>query len=92
MSHNTKIGIVTAAGYTEAGRYYERLHGLLEAVRISTMLTLEQKENLIVMGESSQEHEPESANAKKAANPIFSLSSRSILPICSNGFRAGIGF
>ncbi len=51
MSHNTKIGIVTAAGYIEAGRYYERLHGLLEAVRISTMLTLEQKQNLIVMGE-----------------------------------------
>ena len=56
MSHNTKIGIVTAAGYIEAGRYYERLHGLLEAVRTSTMLTLEQKHNLIVMGETSQEH------------------------------------
>jgi IMP and pyridine-specific 5'-nucleotidase len=53
MSHNTKIGIVTAAGYTEARRYYERLHGLLEAVRTSTMLTMEQKQNLIVMGESS---------------------------------------
>jgi IMP and pyridine-specific 5'-nucleotidase len=53
MSHNTKIGIVTAAGYTEARRYYERLHGLLEAVRTSTMLTMEQKHNLIVMGKSS---------------------------------------
>jgi IMP and pyridine-specific 5'-nucleotidase len=50
MSRNTKIGIVTAAGYTEASRYYERLHGLLDAVRDSALLTLEQKNNLIVMG------------------------------------------
>jgi IMP and pyridine-specific 5'-nucleotidase len=53
MSRNTKIGIVTAAGYLEAGRYYERLHGLLEAVKASTILTLEQKQNLVVMGEAS---------------------------------------
>lgn len=32
MSKGTRIGIVTAAGYTEAERYYERLYGLLEAV------------------------------------------------------------
>jgi len=50
MSHNTKIGIVTAAGYTEAEKYYGRLHGLLEAIKASTLLTPEQKQNLIVMG------------------------------------------
>lgn len=53
MSHDTKIGIVTAAGYTEAERYYGRLHGLLEAVKASTVLTSAQKQNLIVMGKHS---------------------------------------
>lgn len=60
MSNDTKIGIVTAAGYTEAERYYGRLHGLLEAVKASTILTDTQKQNLIVMGNSldfqSQNH------------------------------------
>jgi IMP and pyridine-specific 5'-nucleotidase len=50
MSYGTKIGIVTAAGYTEAERYYGRLHGLLEAIKTSTVLTPLQKENLVVMG------------------------------------------
>lgn len=50
MSHNTKIGIVTAAGYTEAERYYGRLHGLLDAIKNSTLLTPEQKLNLMIMG------------------------------------------
>lgn len=50
MSQNTKIGIVTAAGYTEAERYYQRLHGLLESVKASDILTTDQKKNLIVMG------------------------------------------
>ncbi|TGO47509.1 hypothetical protein BOTNAR_0521g00050 [Botryotinia narcissicola] len=53
MSHNTKIEIVTAAGYTEAEKYYGRLHGLLEAIKTSTILTPEQKQNLIVMGGES---------------------------------------
>ncbi|RFU25963.1 hypothetical protein B7463_g10369, partial [Scytalidium lignicola] len=53
MSFGTKIGIVTAAGYTEAERYYGRLHGLLEALKASTVLTPEQKENLVVMGGES---------------------------------------
>lgn len=65
MSHNTKIGIVTAAGYIEAGRYYERLHGLLEAVRTSTMLTMEQKQNIIVMGESQLGNRSADANFKR---------------------------
>ena len=50
MSHNTKIGIVTAAGYTEAEKYYGRLHGLLEAIKASTLLHPQQKQNLIIMG------------------------------------------
>lgn len=50
MSLNTKIGIVTAAGYTEAERYYGRLHGLLEAIKSSDLLTDTQKHNLVVMG------------------------------------------
>ncbi|RAL68512.1 hypothetical protein DID88_007240 [Monilinia fructigena] len=53
MSHNTKIGIVTAAGYTEADKYYGRLHGLLEAIKASKILTPEQKKNLLVMGGES---------------------------------------
>ncbi|KAI6712985.1 hypothetical protein JHW43_004454 [Diplocarpon mali] len=53
MSNDTKIGIVTAAGYTEAERYYGRLHGLLEAVKASTLLTTAQKQNLMVMGGES---------------------------------------
>lgn len=50
MSRNTKIGIVTAAGYTEAEKYYGRLHGLLKAIKNSTVLTDAQKQNLVVMG------------------------------------------
>ncbi|KAJ5035090.1 uncharacterized protein L3040_008351 [Drepanopeziza brunnea f. sp. 'multigermtubi'] len=53
MSNNTKIGIVTAAGYTEAERYYGRLHGLLEAVKASPLLTEPQKQNLMIMGGES---------------------------------------
>ncbi len=50
MSQGTTIGIVTAAGYTEAERYYGRLHGLLEAIKSSDRLTPKQKLNLVVMG------------------------------------------
>lgn len=50
MSHNTKIGIVTAAGYTEGEKYYGRLHGLLEAIKTSTLLTPTQKKNVVIMG------------------------------------------
>lgn len=53
MAHNTKIGIVTAAGYTEAQKYHERLHGILHAIRDSDRLTDEQKHNLVVMGGES---------------------------------------
>ncbi|KAL3418905.1 imp-specific 5 -nucleotidase 1 [Phlyctema vagabunda] len=53
MRHNTKIGIVTAAGYIEAERYYQRLHGLLEAVKDSPELTASQRKNLMIMGGES---------------------------------------
>jgi IMP and pyridine-specific 5'-nucleotidase len=53
LERGTKIGIVTAAGYTEARRYYERLRGLLDAVHASTTLQPAQKENLVVMGGES---------------------------------------
>ena len=43
------VGIVTAAGYTEASKYRARLYGLLEAVRTST-LTDSHKRNLVVLG------------------------------------------
>ncbi|KHJ34313.1 putative imp-specific 5 -nucleotidase 1 [Erysiphe necator] len=53
LSRGTKVGIVTAAGYTEAERYYHRLHGLLEAVKSSSVLNPEQKQSLIIMGGES---------------------------------------
>jgi IMP and pyridine-specific 5'-nucleotidase len=52
MQRGSKIGIVTAAGYTEAARYYERLFGLLQAIQTSD-LPLEAKQNLIVLGGES---------------------------------------
>ncbi|KAF2204825.1 IMP-specific 5'-nucleotidase-like protein 1 [Delitschia confertaspora ATCC 74209] len=52
MRKGTKIGIVTAAGYTEAHRYYERLHGLLDALNASD-IPLALKQNLIVLGGES---------------------------------------
>ncbi|ORY02943.1 IMP-specific 5'-nucleotidase-like protein 1 [Clohesyomyces aquaticus] len=52
MANGTKIGIVTAAGYTEARRYYERLYGLLDALQASD-LPLTYKQNLIVIGGES---------------------------------------
>lgn len=50
MKKNIKIGIVTAAGYTTAERYYERLHGLLDAIATSTELNPVQKQNIVIMG------------------------------------------
>lgn len=48
------IGIVTAAGYTEASKYYDRLHGLLDAV--ANAITDEEVEDpkvIILGGESN---------------------------------------
>lgn len=52
LGQDRKVGIVTAAGYTDAPKYYERLHGLLDAIHASS-LSVEQKEGLIVMGGES---------------------------------------
>ncbi|KAG0159691.1 IMP-specific 5-nucleotidase [Penicillium digitatum] len=53
LEQDRKVGIVTAAGYTDAPKYYERLQGLLDAMHDSTILTPEQKQGLIVMGGES---------------------------------------
>lgn len=50
MRKNVKVGIVTAAGYTTADRYYARLHGLLDAVAGSPQLAPAQRQNLVIMG------------------------------------------
>ncbi|KAF2115754.1 IMP-specific 5'-nucleotidase 1 [Lophiotrema nucula] len=52
MRNGSRIGIVTAAGYSEARRYYERLYGLLDAIHASD-LPAASKQNLIVMGGES---------------------------------------
>ncbi|PGH06113.1 hypothetical protein AJ80_08219 [Polytolypa hystricis UAMH7299] len=53
LHQNKKVGIVTAAGYTEAEKYAERLHGLLDAIHKSSELVDAQKNSLIVMGGES---------------------------------------
>lgn len=52
MRQGTKIGIVTAAGYTDASRYYDRLHGLLDALTASDLFP-SLKQNLVIMGGES---------------------------------------
>ncbi|EON65249.1 IMP-specific 5'-nucleotidase 1 [Coniosporium apollinis CBS 100218] len=52
MRAGTKVGIVTAAGYTDGKKYYGRLHGLLDAVHASD-LPLALKQNLVVLGGES---------------------------------------
>ncbi|KAJ5949772.1 hypothetical protein N7454_001356 [Penicillium verhagenii] len=53
LQQDRKVGIVTAAGYEEAPKYYGRLYGLLDAVHNSTTLTPTQKQGIIVMGGES---------------------------------------
>lgn len=50
LRKNIKIGIVTAAGYTTADRYYARLHGLLDAIAAAPDLDAIQKQNIVIMG------------------------------------------
>ncbi|OAA44973.1 IMP-specific 5'-nucleotidase 1 [Metarhizium rileyi] len=50
LRKNIKIGIVTAAGYTTAERYYERLRGLLDAIATSPDLDESQKRSVVIMG------------------------------------------
>lgn len=52
MEKGSRIGIVTAAGYTEAQKYYGRLYGLLDALHASGLPTAV-KQNLIVLGGES---------------------------------------
>lgn len=49
MRSGTRVGIVTAAGYTASRRYYDRLYGLLEALQASD-LPMSLKQNLVVIG------------------------------------------
>lgn len=54
LSHDIRIGIVTAAGYTDPQAYFTRLSGLLLAIHSpSSPLTPTQKSNLIIMGGES---------------------------------------
>lgn len=48
LGKDVKIGIVTAAGYTDSSKYFARLSGLIEAVQCSQDLTPEQKQGLII--------------------------------------------
>ncbi|KAL3456848.1 IMP-specific 5-nucleotidase [Aspergillus heterothallicus] len=50
LRQDIKVAIVTAAGYTDAAKYYERLQGLLDVMHESTELTENQRSNLVVMG------------------------------------------
>lgn len=49
LRRGSRIGIVTAAGYTEAHKYYERLYGLLDAVAASDVAEAATN-RLVVMG------------------------------------------
>lgn len=53
LQQGRKVGIVTAAGYSEAPKYYDRLYGLLDAIDNSDDLTPSQKQGIIVMGGES---------------------------------------
>lgn len=53
LQQGKQVGIVTAAGYVEAAKYRERLHGLLEVMQTSSDLTPDQKNQLVVLGGES---------------------------------------
>ncbi|KAL4998370.1 IMP-specific 5'-nucleotidase 1 [Aspergillus recurvatus] len=53
LRQGIKVGIVTAAGYTDEAKYYERLQGLLDVLCDTPDLTDEQRSALIVMGGES---------------------------------------
>ena len=56
LSQGIKVGIVTAAGYTDSIRYYERLHGLLEAIKAAfgNSATSTDRPSLVILGGESQ--------------------------------------
>ena len=53
LSLGIKIGIVTAAGYTNASKYYGRLFGLLEAVKVAVAQEKLIDPTLIILGGES---------------------------------------
>ena len=53
LSHGTKVAIVTAAGYSDAGRYYGRLVGLLETMRSAIERQELSEPTLVVVGGES---------------------------------------
>lgn len=53
LAQGTKVGIVTAAGYTEAKKYYGRLYGLLEAVKAAVAMQQMTNPELIILGGES---------------------------------------
>ena len=53
LQRGIKVGIVTAAGYTDASRYYERLSGLLKAVKSAVADCLLSNPTLLVLGGES---------------------------------------
>lgn len=69
MRNGTKIGIVTAAGYTEAEKYYDRLYGLLEAIAKADK-SLDLEHNLVVMGGESNFLFTYSAKPKHKLEPV----------------------
>lgn len=52
LQNGTRIGIVTAAGYTEAEKYYDRLFGLLDAVEKHDQ-SRQLENRIVVMGGES---------------------------------------
>ena len=53
LRQGTKVAIVTAAGYTEASKYYGRLHGLLEKTKEAVEREILEHPELIVLGGES---------------------------------------
>lgn len=53
LQSGTKVGIVTAAGYTDASKYYERLHGLLDALASAVRRGDVARPELVVLGGES---------------------------------------
>ena len=53
LSQGINVGIVTAAGYTDASKYYGRLYGLLEAVKAAVVKQELQNPTLVVLGGES---------------------------------------
>ena len=54
LSEGIKVAIVTAAGYTEAIKYYERLHGLLQSIKLAVYGDHLLNPVLVVVGGESQ--------------------------------------